>query len=183
MVNSLQIWVDKLLQLQPQSSAEDGARNLGNYLKEQMDKVQAGPTGVEGIFHFDVDMFVSTLIASGFNPTSSMDWVPKISSAWYAASAGNTITPSTVTDPAWTISIKDTNTVPVGATTILTLSSAKTMLENELQEVTFSGGKEPSAVYEAFAKSFRDSLLSFVFNCIGIAGPPPTPLPIPKNAQ
>jgi hypothetical protein len=185
MLDPLSDWKARLLAMPSVNSAPSGAQNLADFIGDMSNKVQGGPTGTQGIFTFDRGTFVSTLLGSGFGPVADTSWVMKISNAWFAGSSGSTISPSTVTDGLWTVSTVDVNTIPTGAVTITTLSSAKSTLEAGLLSAgapyvagTITDPSQSDAQVEKFAQAFRDAILAFKFNCIGIGlvGPNPTNL-------
>lgn len=178
-------WVKRLLQMQPASSPNAGAQNLADFYGDLADKVE-GVGGAPGIFTFNRSLFVATL-APGFSPDpSAPSWASKIASAWETACGASIITPGTVANPAWTASSVDINTVPVGSSTIITLSAAKSKLQSGLIASANAFKGNPTAGQEAFAKAFLDATKEFQFLTIGLvlAPPaPPFPLPIPTPAQ
>jgi hypothetical protein len=184
MLADLQAWQDRLMQMSPAKDPISGALNLANFCGDMIDNVQASG-GHTGIFKFNRPLFTATLAAS-FAPTASPSvWATEISVAWQAAVSASIITPGTVTNPAWLISFVDVNTLPIGASTIITLSIATNTLKNALvtSQSTFTNSVPDGS--KAFAKAFRDATLMFKFLCIGIAGTPvsPVPLPLPLGAQ
>lgn len=183
MVDPLSGWKSRLLAMPPVNTATAGVQNLADFLGDEMDKVEA-QGGSPGIFTFDRPLFVSTLLSSGFGPTAGNEWAGKLATAWMTASGSATITAGTVTNGAWTASVTDIQTSPSGSSTIVTLSSAKTFLENTLLSAasTFASVTNPSqgdAVVDQVAGAFRDATLMFQFNCIGLAIAVPSPIPVP----
>lgn len=178
-LDPLDIWVERLLQMQPKDTKLQGAWNLANWYGDLADKVEA-TGGSVGIFTFNRPLFVSTL-APGFNPDpSAPSWAARLASAWEIACKDSKITPATVPNGAWTQSAVDVLTAPKGAATIITLSQAKNLLENKLIASATAFAGDPDAGHKAFAKAFRDATLAFIFLTIGIAilnTPVPIPLP------
>lgn len=183
MLDPLSGWKSRLLAMPPASDANSGIQNLADFLGDQMDKVEAQGGG-PGIFTFDRGLFASTLLSSGFGPTSGNEWAGKLATAWMTGSGSTTITAGTVTNPAWTASVTDIQTLPSGSATIVTLASAKTFLESALLGAasSFSSVTNPAqgdAVVTQVAGAFRDATLLFQFNCIGLAIAVPSPIPVP----
>ena len=184
MLDPLSTWKDRLLQMKPTSTPIDGVTNLANFLNEMMNKVQA-IGGHQGIFTFNKALFLATLTPTLVPTGSASVWSAAVATAWQTAVAASIITPATVSNPAWLISSVDIMTLPIGASTIVTLSAASMSLKSALasSQSTFSGNV--SSGQEAFAKAFRDATLMFQFLCIGIGGTPisPVPIPLPLGAQ
>jgi hypothetical protein len=177
-------WKARLLQMQPANDPFTGAMNLANFYGDMADNVMA-MGGHKGIFTFNRALFAATLAPMLSPADSPAVWANNLSTAWQVAVAGSIIAPATVTNAAWLVSTVDVLTVPLGAATIITLSAAKAMLYSGLSSSQSTFSSQIPEGQEAFAKAFRDATLAFKFNCIGIAGTPisPVPLPLPLGAQ
>lgn len=193
-LEDLDSWKERLLAMPSVSTSIEGAQNLADFYGDKADKVQAdSPDGSsEGIFTFNRSVFVVQLIAQGFGPSSSADWIPKISTAYEMALKASSISASTVTNSAWTATgNKDTQTKSTGIEVITTISAAKGILEAGLisaENPFLSGGiQNPDDMSDSnalFAKAFRDATLAFVFTCIGkVMGVPPVEVPLTFPAK
>lgn len=185
----LSAWVTRLLENFNVDSASAGAWNLANFYGDKADFVQA-QGGSVGIFTFNRALFVSELLAIGFEPTGDISWANRIATAWRNAVAGSSITAGTVTHPAWTQSVVDNLTAGTGGAVIVTLSDAKDTLENNLTNVgnkyissEITSVAQNNVQIEAFAKAWRDATLVFNFECIGEKVTPPKPVPIVFSSE
>lgn len=183
-VEPLSGWAKRLSEMNQSTSPPAGAKELADFYGDMADKVE-GVGGKPGIFTFNRAVFIAAL--DGFPPDpSAPSWALRVSDAWQKACAASIITPATVTNAAWTASVKDVLTVPIGAATIITLSAAKVKLQTDLiaSATVFKGNSDQGII--KFASAFREATLLFQFLTIGLVlAPPgaPVPLPIPTAAK
>lgn len=177
----LEAWVDRLRQLQPVNTQQLGAKNLADFYGDMADQVE-GVGGSPGIFTFNRSLFVATLAPQFIPDPSAPSWANRIADAWQVAVASSVISPGTVINPAWTASVVDIQTAPIGSATIITLSAAKSVLKAELIKSAGQFSNDTESGLVAFAKAFREATKAFTFLTIGLAIPG-TPLPIPTPAQ
>ncbi len=164
-----------ILALKPSANKDSAIRAFVAVIANFMNQVQAGPTGSPGILTVNQNAFYNAFVTQ--QPVANNSWIDNFADAWYQGVAQGTITPGTVSNPAWTSSGVDVATSSSPVTTIITLASAKAQLENELASATF--GNNPAL---PFATAIRDATLAFTFLCIGL-GPSSVPIPIPINAE
>jgi len=188
MIDPLEDWADRLLQMKPVGSAQAGAQNLADFYGDMADKVSA--EGSNRLFTFNRTVFVSTLLAQGFAPTGGTDWVQRVGTAYLAGVASATILPGQKNDGRWSASGSDVVTPNSGAAVIITAITAKEKLEEGLlaSSVGFTDiGKSSQAddFFVKFAQAWRDATLEFKFKLIGliISGPTTAPLPLVFEAQ
>ena len=161
------------------ATTAEGAQNFVSTLVGLQDKVQAGATGSPGILTTNAAPMIAAM--SAMQPTAGTEWVDTVADAWQATLTASTIAPGTAVNAAWTLSVVDTLTLPAAATTITTLAAAVATLKSGLNAAASAG---PAAGPEKIAKAFRDAVLEFKFNCIGLAaGVPPIPTPVLLSAQ
>jgi len=189
MLEPLEDWTERLLNLPPVGTAQLGALNLANLYGDSADKVTAEGSGP--LFTFNRPLFVTTLLALGFIPTATTNWVPKVGTAFLAGVLAAIIKPSQKKDARWTASITDTLTPPLGAVVITTAVKAKTTLEAGLLDAVkgfseITDSSQSAAFQDSLSKAFRDATLEFEFKLIGlrvIPGPATEPLILTFKAQ
>jgi len=166
------------LALSPTTNSTEGVTAFVGVVANFMDQVQAGPTGTPGIFTLNQSVMIPLILA--MPPVSDDSWISNFVSAWQTSVSASTITPGTVTESVWVGSGGlDIATLPSAATTITTIAAAAATLESGLNLV---GAASDQTLQ--LATAIRDATLAFVFNCIGLAAPPPlTPIPIPLSAE
>lgn len=154
-----------------------GVGNLISVLSSFTNQVQAGPTGSPGIFTFNGPITIPLIVA--MPPVADNSWIPVFAAAMIAGITAGTITPGTVTNPAWLGSVVDVNTSPSAVATISTIAVAQATLISKLASATANNNPP-----YPFAEAIRDAILEFIFICIGLGpGPAFTPIPIPIPAQ
>ena len=176
-VDPLSGWKARLLAMPTTGDETQGAQNLADFCGDMMDKLNV-IGGTVGVFTFDRPLFVSTVMAT-MQPDGSISWTSKFANAWAVASGSSTVTPATVTNGAWSGSVKDILTSSSGNATIVNLSAAKSALDSYLQaegnpfvNKQIQTGAQADAANEAFAKAVRDATLLFQFDCIGLNSVP-----------
>jgi hypothetical protein len=182
-LDPLSTWTDKIKALPSVKDPVTGVTNFVAAISSLTNKVQAGPTGQVGIFVMDQPTFIAQLSSlSPFTPT----WSVIMATAWQASVLASVIVPNTVTDPLWTSSNTDSNTLPAAAATIITIPAAFASLTSDLAAISSyfltqpTDSKQIQAKHpEAMAKAFRDATLQFQFNCIGLVSAI-VPIPTPK---
>lgn len=167
MLESQDALAAQLLALPPVKDQLQGVTNFVNVIANFTNQVQAGSSGSVGILTFSNAAMIAILMTQ--QPVGDNSWIPKFADAWYAGVASGTITPGTVTDATWDVSIVDIDTSPSPAATITTLSAAKSLLMSELAQVV-----PTQTAPILMAKAIRDATLAFTFLCIGLKKPPPT---------
>lgn len=178
MLISAEQFAEKIKSLPPTQNKMEGIDNFVNAIAEFMNQMQAGDSGLPGIFTLNNAAMVSILAQQ--QPVADDSWINNFVSAFSAGCSLATIAPGTAIDPSWVGSGGfDVATVPSAPTTIVTLSTAIAAMPQLLKNVN-SESNPPLPL----AKAIRDTALSFTFNCIGL-GPPPTltPIPIPLSAK
>lgn len=178
-------WEKRLRAMAQSKSLPAGAKELADFYGDMGDKVQ-GVGGSAGIFTFNRAIFAAQLIALGFAPTQSPAvWANIVSTAWLNAVNLSIIAPGTVSNPTWTASGVDTNTLPIGSATIITSSAAKAKLQSGLVASASAFKSDSDDGIFKMAKAFHDATKEFTFLTIGLTlvGPVPVPTPIPTKAQ
>lgn len=162
-------------QLSPSAIQAIGVTNFVNVICDYMDTVQGGSNGTPGILTMNRPIMITMLEAQLPVPDSS--WIAGFVAAWQQGVLLGTITPGTVTNPAWLGSGGlDVNTLPSPAATIITLTAAAAVLQSGL-----AAALPDSSAPLPFAEAINAATLAFTFLCIGLAVPPtfiPTPIPI-----
>lgn len=167
-----------ILALSPTTNQVQGVTDFVNVVANFTNQVQAGSGGTPGILIFGNTAMISILLTQV--PVSDNSWISTFVNAWQAGITTSVITPSTVTNAAWTGSgNKDTNTSPSAATTIPTIAAAAAVLTAQLANVV-----PDSTAPLALAQALSDATLALSFICIGLGpGPSFTPIPITFPAQ
>lgn len=184
-LDPLDAWVKRLNQMEPVNSQGAGAQNLADFYGDLADKVE-GIGGTPGIFRFNRGLFTANLAPGLIPDPSAPSWSSKIANAWLAAVGASSITPGTVSNPAWTASGVDSQTATTGSATIITLSAAKGILQTGLIASASAFQSNTDAGQVTFAQAFLNATRAFTFLTIGLvlAPPgPPIPLAIPTPAK
>jgi hypothetical protein len=157
------VLADALFALPKTMSKADGVKNFVDKIGDYMDELQAGPTGSPGIFKLNRPVMVAQLMS--VTPVNDKSWVSKLSNAWAAGVAQATITPGTVTvpPPTWIGSGNvDSETLPIGASTITTIPAGKDIMDGILMTATPTM-KSPIII----ARAVHNATIALSFTCIG----------------
>lgn len=176
MLASEQTLNQAILALTPLVNQHIALVNFVDVVADFMDQVQAGPTGSPGILTVNRPVFVAQLETQV--PVADSSWIPNFADAWYMGVAQGTITPGTVSAPAWAGgSGTDTQTSASPVATITTLMAAKALLQAELANVM-----PDNTAALPMAKAIRDATLAMTFLCVGL-NPSSSPVSVSFPAQ
>lgn len=172
-VQSSSGWNTKLTNTGITSTISAGAANFSAAIGSLTNDLQVNPGGSVGFITFDQATFTAALLPMA--PVSSAAAGASVmSSAWMTAMSTSVISPSTVTNAAWTASSTDVSTAPTGAAVFVNLSAAEASLFSALSAV------QPANNAQAVADAFRNATLMLMALAVGLAlAPPGPPVPVP----
>lgn len=173
-------WVDEFKKLKPASTPIAGITALADVIEKLTNKVDPkipGGMAQPGIFKWNKAIFIAQMLTQ--QPTQGPDWVAKMAGAWSAACNAGVITPGLVTASIWTVSSKDTLTVPLVPATIPTVAAGQAAIMGILSTMPAVMAADPEGGPEVFGKAFFAGVSAFTFILIGIAGTPVSPVPTP----
>jgi hypothetical protein len=171
MLSTAQTLANEILALPASPVPLAGITSFVGLMTSYMANVQAGPTGLPGIFLLNSVLVIAAM--STMIPVTNNSWINSFADAMEAGITAAIITPGTVANPAWTTSLVDVNTLPIGSATITTIPAAKAKLISDLNNASTT---------LQFAQAIYDATLEFTFTCIGL-GPLSVPIPIPLPAE
>ena len=173
-------WIDEFKKLKPASSAAAGIANLASAIEKLTNKVEPKvPGGVvsPGIFKWNKAAFIAK--AMSLAPTPGPEWGVTLAGAWAAGCNTGVITPGLVTASSiWAVSQADINTLPATAATVPTVALGQAAIISILATMPAVMASTPEKGIELQAKAFRAGVLAFTFVLTGLAGTPPTPVPL-----
>jgi len=165
---------NKFLALPPTNSGIEGVTQFVKVVADFMNQMQAGSGGTPGIFTYNNAVAIALLLT--LQEVSDNSWIIPFANAIHAGSSAAILASGTVTNPAWTASLKDV-LPPVN----MGLAAALPVLISGLQNVTSSNNPAMP-----MAQAISDYAKAFIFLVTGLvlAPPgPPIPLPLPFPAQ
>jgi hypothetical protein len=165
---------NKILALRPTTSEIEGVTQFVKVIADFMNQMQAGSVGMPGIFTYNNAVAIALLQV--LPEVADNSWIIPFANAIHAGSSAASLSPGTVTNPAWTASLVDV-LPPVNTG----LAAALPVLISGLQKVTSLNNPAMP-----MAQAISDYAKAFIFLVTGLvlAPPgPPIPLPLPFPAK